>query len=56
MTLSGMFVNRKTIDCTVNMQIFNQEMKAAKPQGEDAIKQVKKPSYDINDIGFQIMC
>jgi sodium/potassium-transporting ATPase subunit alpha len=56
MTLSGMFVDRKTIDCTVNMQIFNQELKAAKPLGEDAIKQVKKPSYDINNIGFQTMC
>ena len=31
-------------------------MAEAKPHGEDAIKKVKKPEYDLNSIGFQTMC
>jgi sodium/potassium-transporting ATPase subunit alpha len=56
MTLSGMYIDRKAITCDVNMQIFNKEMDEAKPLGEDAVKQVKKPSYSLDQIGFQIMC
>jgi sodium/potassium-transporting ATPase subunit alpha len=56
MTLSGMYIDRKAITCDVNMQIYNKEMDEAKPLGEDAVKQVKKPSYSLDQIGFQIMC
>jgi len=31
-------------------------MAEAKPHGEDAMKKVKKHEYDLNCIGFQIMC
>jgi len=31
-------------------------MDEAKPHGEDAIKKVRKPEYDLNSIGFQTMC
>lgn len=31
-------------------------MDIARPHGEDAMKKVKKPEYDMDSKGFQIMC
>jgi magnesium-transporting ATPase (P-type) len=56
MTLSGMYIDRKTIDCGVNYQIYMHELAEAKKLGEDAVKKVKKPEYDVENIGFQTMC
>lgn len=56
MTLSQMFVDRKVLDCGVNWQIYCQELAKATPKGEDAVKRVKKPAYDLNSVGFRVLC
>jgi P-type E1-E2 ATPase len=56
MTLSSMYIDRKTLDCSVNYQIFCDEMKVAEPKGEAAVKQVKKPMYDVTNETFITMC
>lgn len=51
-----MFVDRKVLDCGVNYQVFKNDLAKATEKGEDAVKRLKKPAYDINSMGFRLLC
>lgn len=59
MSLSNMFVDREVIDCSVNYQDYMDEMAIAKPKGEEFMRKVKKPRYELQgdkSIGFKMLC
>jgi len=49
MTVSHMFFNRKTVDCSTNYQAYERNLKLEKPDDK------MKPDYELSDAGFQAL-
>lgn len=51
-----MYIDRQTLDCSVNYQIYTTEMAEAEKIGDAAIKKVNKPAYKTDNEAFMTMC
>jgi sodium/potassium-transporting ATPase subunit alpha len=56
MTLSQMFYDLKSVDCSVNWEIHQRLMEIEQAKGKDAnMNAVPRPSYETSDNGFKTM-